>query len=139
MPVPGRRETDMRNSFTGEPPKEIEPDKLASRSSGVMGLLQTFFDPDLNWADIDWLASITSMPIVLKGIQTGEDAVLAARHPAVAGIVVSNHGKQSEGLSLRTHSPRTRQKDHLAATLEFSSQQTPLAESAIREACLSGV
>ena len=93
VPTPGRREKDMRNSFVDEPPAERQTDDV-SRDSGVMGALQTFFDPDLCWDDIAWLASITSMPIVLKGIQTGDDAVLAARHPFVAGIVVSNHGEE---------------------------------------------
>jgi L-lactate dehydrogenase (cytochrome) len=39
------------------------------------------------------------MPIVLKGIQTGEDAVLAAKS-GVAGIVISNHGGRQLGIFL---------------------------------------
>jgi isopentenyl diphosphate isomerase/L-lactate dehydrogenase-like FMN-dependent dehydrogenase len=45
----------------------------------------------LTWADIEWLRSFTALPIVLKGILTREDAVLAVERGA-AGIVVSNHG-----------------------------------------------
>jgi L-lactate dehydrogenase (cytochrome) len=45
----------------------------------------------LSWKDISWLKSITSLPIILKGIQCGEDAVLAARAGCKA-IIVSNHG-----------------------------------------------
>ena len=50
-------------------------------------------DASLSWDDIPWLQSITILPIILKGVQTGEDAVLAMR-AGVQGIVVSNHGGQ---------------------------------------------
>ncbi|XP_070554597.1 uncharacterized protein [Ptychodera flava] len=45
----------------------------------------------LTWECVEWLKSITSLPIILKGILTPEDALLAVQHQ-VAGIVVSNHG-----------------------------------------------
>jgi isopentenyl diphosphate isomerase/L-lactate dehydrogenase-like FMN-dependent dehydrogenase len=45
----------------------------------------------LTWESISWLRSITSLPILLKGILTAEDALLAVEHGA-AGIIVSNHG-----------------------------------------------
>lgn len=48
------------------------------------------------WADLHWLRSITSLPIVLKGIQTAEDAELCAEH-GVDGLVVSNHGGHTVG------------------------------------------
>ncbi len=40
---------------------------------------------------MSWLRSITSLPILLKGILTAEDALLAVEH-GIAGIIVSNHG-----------------------------------------------
>lgn len=43
------------------------------------------------WKDVDWLASETSLPVLLKGILDPDDAELAVTHGA-AGIVVSNHG-----------------------------------------------
>ena len=49
------------------------------------------FDQSLSWADVDWLRSIWDGPIVLKGIQTVEDAVRAA-DGGVDGIGLSNHG-----------------------------------------------
>ena len=52
---------------------------------------ETFLDSSLTWKDVDWLKSITKLPVVLKGILTAEDAVLAVKH-GVAGIIVSNHG-----------------------------------------------
>lgn len=48
-------------------------------------------DPTVSWKDIDWLRSLTSLPIVLKGIRTAEDAALCREH-GVAGLVLSNHG-----------------------------------------------
>jgi isopentenyl diphosphate isomerase/L-lactate dehydrogenase-like FMN-dependent dehydrogenase len=45
----------------------------------------------LTWESLAWLRSLTSLPIILKGILTAEDAVLAVEH-GVDGIVVSNHG-----------------------------------------------
>jgi isopentenyl diphosphate isomerase/L-lactate dehydrogenase-like FMN-dependent dehydrogenase len=45
----------------------------------------------LTWESLTWLRSLTSLPLVLKGILTAEDAVLAVEH-GVDGIVVSNHG-----------------------------------------------
>ncbi|KAK3060644.1 hypothetical protein LTS18_008079 [Coniosporium uncinatum] len=50
--------------------------------------------PDLTWkTTLPWLAKHTDLPIVLKGLQTHEDAFLAAQYaPQVRGIILSNHG-----------------------------------------------
>ena len=48
-------------------------------------------DSTLTWRSLDWLRSITSMPIVLKGVLTAEDAAIAADE-AIPGIIVSSHG-----------------------------------------------
>ncbi len=48
-------------------------------------------EPALNWSHLEWLRSITSMPLIIKGIQTAEDALLCVEH-GVDGLVVSNHG-----------------------------------------------
>jgi len=48
-------------------------------------------DASLTWRDVDWLRSLTKVPIVLKGILGAEDAKLAVEH-GVAGLIVSNHG-----------------------------------------------
>jgi len=48
-------------------------------------------DRSLNWKDVKWLQSITKLPIILKGILSVEDAILAVQ-AGVAGIFVSNHG-----------------------------------------------
>jgi len=49
------------------------------------------FDGTFAWRDLAWLRSLTPLPIVLKGVQVAEDAVLAVEH-GLDGIVVSNHG-----------------------------------------------
>ncbi|MFF9807470.1 alpha-hydroxy acid oxidase [Streptomyces coeruleorubidus] len=49
------------------------------------------FDPSITWEDLAWLHEVTSLPVVLKGVLTGEDAELAVKH-GVAGLIVSNHG-----------------------------------------------
>lgn len=52
----------------------------------------------LSWEDIAWLRSLTSLPIILKGILRADDAELAVEHGAAA-IVVSNHGgRQLDGV-----------------------------------------
>jgi len=57
------------------------------------GRLRTQFQRP-TWDDVDWLRSVTRLPLLLKGILTGQDAALAVEHGA-AGIVVSNHGARN--------------------------------------------
>jgi isopentenyl diphosphate isomerase/L-lactate dehydrogenase-like FMN-dependent dehydrogenase len=51
----------------------------------------TELDAAFTWESLLWLRSVTSLPIILKGILTAEDAMLAVKH-RVDGIIVSNHG-----------------------------------------------
>ncbi|KAF7593619.1 Cytochrome b5 domain-containing protein 1 [Aspergillus hancockii] len=82
-PFPGKREIEERQKM----------DEL--RAAGAAASLQVWgTDGSLTWGEtLKWLRKHTSLPIVLKGIQTYEDAVLAAQYaPQVRGIVLSNHG-----------------------------------------------
>ena len=55
-------------------------------------------DPALTWRDLEWLTSACDLPLVVKGVLTAEDALLAAEHGAAA-VVVSNHGgRQLDGV-----------------------------------------
>jgi L-lactate dehydrogenase (cytochrome) len=55
------------------------------------------FDPSLQWRDLDWFRSIWKGPIVIKGIQTVEDAIRAAG-AGVDAVALSNHGgRQLDG------------------------------------------
>jgi lactate 2-monooxygenase len=59
--------------------------------------LGVYVNPSLTWDDFDWLRELTSLPIVVKGIQHVEDAREAAKR-GLDGIVVSNHGgRQVDG------------------------------------------
>jgi lactate 2-monooxygenase len=59
--------------------------------------VQILSNPSLTWERLDWLRSITSLPILVKGILRVDDARRAAER-GVDGIVVSNHGgRQVDG------------------------------------------
>ncbi|MDH3500596.1 MAG: alpha-hydroxy-acid oxidizing protein, partial [Acidimicrobiia bacterium] len=53
--------------------------------------INTQFDPSLSWADIDWFRANWDGPVILKGVQTVEDAVIAADH-GIDALALSNHG-----------------------------------------------
>jgi isopentenyl diphosphate isomerase/L-lactate dehydrogenase-like FMN-dependent dehydrogenase len=55
------------------------------------GLEGRFNPPEATWGTFDRLKSITRMKVMLKGIDTAEDAQLAVQH-GVDGLIVSNHG-----------------------------------------------
>ncbi len=68
-----------------------------STAVALADYINTQFDPSLSWADIEWMRSVWDGPIVLKGIQTVADALLAVEH-GVEGIALSNHGgRQLDG------------------------------------------
>ena len=54
-------------------------------------MMENFTGSPITWADVDWLRSITRLPIILKGILNPDDADLAVENGA-SGIIVSNHG-----------------------------------------------
>jgi L-lactate dehydrogenase (cytochrome) len=60
-------------------------------------MLATFPNLGLTWDDLDWLRAQTTLPILVKGVLTAEDAQEAVRH-GVDGLIVSNHGgRQVDG------------------------------------------
>jgi L-lactate dehydrogenase (cytochrome) len=62
-----------------------------SRPIGLAIKVSSQFDPSLSWKDIEWFRSIWDGAIVLKGVQTVDDARLAVEH-GVEAIALSNHG-----------------------------------------------
>jgi isopentenyl diphosphate isomerase/L-lactate dehydrogenase-like FMN-dependent dehydrogenase len=91
----GRRERDHRTGF--KIPAELVP-SLAGHD--LLTPEQTFASmaDDLSWRDVEWLASISGLPVLVKGVLTAEDALLACESGA-AGVVVSNHGgRQLDGV-----------------------------------------
>lgn len=98
-PLLGRRERDVRNRFRLPPglavanllPEGYGDMPPAAADSGLAAYVASFLDPSLSWRDVAWLRSITSLPLLVKGIVRSDDALRAAE-AGVAGIVVSNHG-----------------------------------------------
>jgi isopentenyl diphosphate isomerase/L-lactate dehydrogenase-like FMN-dependent dehydrogenase len=84
FPVNGLRHRDTRNGFVM--PIGVDPEGLV-------------YDPELSWDDLAWIRDhAAGLPVVVKGLLTAEDAVLAVEHGA-DGVVVSNHGgRQLDGV-----------------------------------------
>ena len=95
----GRREADVRNGFKlpdgltvvnlAEHAKAAFPDGVSG--SGLAAYVAKMLDASLTWDDLEWLRAQTKLPVLVKGIERGDDAALAIKHGA-AGVVVSNHG-----------------------------------------------
>jgi isopentenyl diphosphate isomerase/L-lactate dehydrogenase-like FMN-dependent dehydrogenase len=91
LPVPGYRERDARNQMPIPPGQALGNFTHMETEGELLPLIASLNDPSLTWADLEWLRGVTSLPIVVKGILTAEDARLAVEH-GVDGIAVSNHG-----------------------------------------------
>jgi hypothetical protein len=79
-----------------------------SKGGGLGRTMGTYIDDSFNWDDIKWLRKSTKLPIVAKGVQTAEDAVLAMQH-GLDGIVITNHG----GRNLDTYDILCFQRDEI--------------------------
>ncbi|XP_054931944.2 2-Hydroxyacid oxidase 1-like [Dermacentor andersoni] len=106
-PTWGQRIVDVRNAFMipegitlGNFDQSVYANfnmTNATSGSGLTKYTNDFFDQSLTWEDVCWLKNATSLPIVLKGIITAEDANRAAMS-GVGAILVSNHGgRQLDG------------------------------------------
>lgn len=100
-PRAGRRERDLRTGFA-VPPDVDMPAVRAAIGAGACPTPAEFFsliDASLTWAAVERLAGEVDLPVVVKGIQTAQDAALACEHGAAA-VVVSNHGgRQLDGVA----------------------------------------
>ena len=66
--------------------------------SGLYKYTQALMDKRLTWDTIIWIKSITNLPVIIKGVLTAEDALLAVEN-RVDGIMASNHGaRQLDGV-----------------------------------------
>jgi isopentenyl diphosphate isomerase/L-lactate dehydrogenase-like FMN-dependent dehydrogenase len=91
-PYAGRRERDLRTGF--QVPAEIRAPAIEAavgHRSLTTAEVFALVDPSITWADLEQLCGEFRLPILVKGLITGEDAALAVEHGA-AGVVVSNHG-----------------------------------------------
>jgi L-lactate dehydrogenase (cytochrome) len=116
-PVVGNRERDRRNGMSMPPSIGLRTIVDASRRfewwwnfvrseplglpniSGTtgdthrreIGKFSDLFDPSVTWEDLDWMLSEWNGPVLIKGINSADDAARAVE-AGVRGIVVSNHG-----------------------------------------------
>jgi 4-hydroxymandelate oxidase len=98
-PVLGPRYRELRSKFTLPP--GVARANLAGLVTAAGGhrpteanIYSATLDPSLTWKDIEWLRSLTRLPVLLKGILNPEDAGRAVQAGA-AGIIVSNHGARN--------------------------------------------
>src|SRR4029077_14575610 len=75
VPLLGRRERDVRNQFKLPDDLSVKnlPEGLREFPDGTAGseltpYIVSLFDPALTWKDIEWLAGITKLPVLVKGI-----------------------------------------------------------------------
>jgi isopentenyl diphosphate isomerase/L-lactate dehydrogenase-like FMN-dependent dehydrogenase len=92
-PRAGRRERDVRTGFAVPTDVEMPAIRSAVGKPTAPSPVQFFslLDTSLDWRDLERLCSDCSLPVVVKGVHTAEDAELAVDHGA-AGVIVSNHG-----------------------------------------------
>jgi isopentenyl diphosphate isomerase/L-lactate dehydrogenase-like FMN-dependent dehydrogenase len=89
---PPKRERNIRNNYRRTRgvnyPKPGTDAAAAPRPGGRAG---EGSDPAATWKDLEWIKSATRLPVVAKGIMTGEDVKLCVEVGA-DGVIVSNHG-----------------------------------------------
>jgi isopentenyl diphosphate isomerase/L-lactate dehydrogenase-like FMN-dependent dehydrogenase len=92
-PRAGNRERDLRTGFAIPEELGVPSVEAALGSSRALTIAETFdlMDPAMDWSQLEELAAEAGVPVLVKGVLTGEDGALAVEHGA-AGVVVSNHG-----------------------------------------------
>ncbi len=94
-PVSGLRRRELRGSV--QLPDDLELPNLAgpstarARVGGFVQLVTQEFDPSVTDEDIGWLADLSGLPVLVKGVLRADDATRAVDAGA-AGVIVSNHG-----------------------------------------------
>ncbi len=99
IPLLGRRERDLKLGF--QIPPDLPLPYIRGKDPALAETMAQHFQINsaLTWRDLEWVAAESRLPVVLKGILTGEDAALAVEHGA-AGVIVSNHGgRQLDGVA----------------------------------------
>jgi isopentenyl diphosphate isomerase/L-lactate dehydrogenase-like FMN-dependent dehydrogenase len=98
FPVAGLRERDVRAAFALPDNLPLPNLPVSLQRRDFHRELGRVVDPALTWRDLEWLREACPLPLVLKGVLTAEDALLAAEHGAAA-VLVSNHGgRQLDGV-----------------------------------------
>jgi 4-hydroxymandelate oxidase len=93
--VRAKRERNIRNNYSNAPSPNYAGLQLQEMSwtfsSDAPRGANDLIDRAATWPYLDWLADNTPLPLVVKGIMTGEDARQCVEH-GVKGVIVSNHG-----------------------------------------------
>lgn len=98
-PIPGLRNREERIKFA-LPPGIERPNLTGLNTAGSSHLpreneiYNALFDARLTWKDVEWLRSLTKLPVLLKGVLNPDDADLAVKSGA-SGVIVSNHGSRN--------------------------------------------
>ena len=87
-PVSGARDRQKRAGF--KLPDDLHPPYMIDTAFAKKGTALQF-SKALTWKDIEWLRSLTKLPVLVKGILNPDDAEKAIQS-GISGIVVSNHG-----------------------------------------------
>lgn len=92
-PLPAPKERDIRNRYENPFPLGNFDAESRPAMSGTDEApnWQPARVPPLTWKELEWLRSLTKLPLVLKGVRTAEDARVAVEC-GVNGILVSTHG-----------------------------------------------
>jgi 4-hydroxymandelate oxidase len=92
-PVLGPRHRESRAQFTLPADFKLPNLNLGPVSHRPLrgAIYSELLNPSLTWKDIEWLRSITKLPVLLKGVLNPEDACRAVE-AGIEGIIVSNHG-----------------------------------------------
>ena len=86
---PPKRERNIRNNYrrtrgVNYPGASVDTPRPAGRAGEGS-------DPAATWKDLAWIKAAADLPVVAKGIMTGEDVELCVEVGA-DGVIVSNHG-----------------------------------------------
>lgn len=98
-PIPGLRNREERIKFA-LPPGIERPNLKGLSAAGSSHLpkeneiYNALFDARLTWKDVEWLRSLTKLPVLLKGVLNPDDADNAVKSGA-SGLIVSNHGSRN--------------------------------------------
>lgn len=105
LPVLGNRRRDELNRFTLPDGLEMAnigmPMPVVADGSGTAAWADHAIDSSLSMADLEWLRSLSDLPLVVKGVLRGDDAAAAVAAGAAA-VIVSNHGGRQLDTSLPT-------------------------------------
>ncbi|HLN82787.1 MAG TPA: alpha-hydroxy acid oxidase, partial [Candidatus Binatia bacterium] len=111
---PPKRERNIRNNYRRT--RGVNYPKSGAETPRPAGRAGEGSDPAATWKDLEWIKSASDLPVVAKGVMTGEDVELCIDAGA-DGVIVSNHGG--------------RHLDNTLATIEVLSEAVAAAKGKI--------